>query len=63
MTGLAMPGCDIVSAAWARFANAAGAYISAFGEAADILSNKVGAAANAYQQTDTGAANAMAGAR
>lgn len=61
MTGLSMPGCDIVNAAWSRFANATGAYISAFGEAADILSGKVGAAAAAYQQTETNVTGSMTG--
>jgi hypothetical protein len=61
MGGLAMPGCDIVAAAWSRFTTAAGAYVSAFGEAADILGQKVGAAAATYQATESGVAASMAG--
>jgi hypothetical protein len=61
MGGLGMPGCDIVAAAWSRFANAAGAYVSAFGEAADILGQKVGAAAATYQATDDQVGAGMTG--
>jgi hypothetical protein len=61
LAGSALPGCDVVAAAWSRFANAASGYVSAFGEAADILGQKVGAAAATYQSTESGVTSSMAG--
>ena len=61
MGGLALPGCDIVAAAWGRFATATQGYVSAFGEAADILGQKVGAAAATYQDTENTVTAGMAG--
>ena len=50
--------CAVVAAAWARFANTSGAYVSAFGDAAGILGGKLGDAAQHYQATDTQVASA-----
>jgi hypothetical protein len=59
MGGAFLPGCDIVAAAWSRFANAASGYVSAFGEAADILGQKVGSAAATYQSTEHAVTGSM----
>jgi hypothetical protein len=61
MAGVALPDCDIVAAAWARFATATQGYVSAFGAAADILGQKVGAAAATYQGTEHTVAAGMTG--
>ena len=53
-----LPDCAVVAAAWARFANSSGAYVSAFGDAAQILGGKLGDAAKNYQATDTHVATA-----
>jgi hypothetical protein len=59
MSGIGLAGCDIVAAAWSTFANATGAYVSAFGEAAGILGGKIGSAAQAYASTDATVGSGM----
>jgi hypothetical protein len=58
--GVALPDCDLLAAAWSRLANSAGAYVSAFGDAAGILGGKLGEAAKNYRATDSHVATAAA---
>lgn len=59
LAGSALAGCDIVAAAWSTFANATGAYVTAFGEAATVLGGKIGSAARTYAATDDKVGSSM----